>query len=638
VRPTRVLHLSALASLSLAVGPGLAGASEYRVSGGLDTPPNGCTPGACTLREAVLAANSAPGADVVVLAPKRAYGLTIAGAGEDGGLTGDLDVTGPLALLANGRGRATIDAQGIDRALDLHAPVTLEGLRITGGGAGDGGGDLTGAGVRVMAGRLTLRDSALIGNRGASALELVGDEGMTARDSAISGNSATGLVDRGGGGVRIAHTEVSANQGSGLVGYGDGSLGVWHAELAANALRGVQEFGPGDIAAVDATIRGNGFQALDEHDEGSVYVRRSRLRGNGADAVAEADDGELSVHRTRITGSGGGAASELGVGSVSMIKARLSFNDGLGISEAEKGSVGLEESLLVGSPLGGVLEQGEGDVVLTLADVVDSGGTGVSERDDGDVALVRAAVTGADAQALVANGGVSLLQSRLAGNGGGIVVAGGTLALGRSQVVENAGEFGGVWALNSRVTLRQSTIGHNVAGGEQGGGGIALLGTSEVDALNVTIAENSAQGPGGGVLIGPDAEAQLNAVTVSGNASGAGGGGVSLAAGATARIDNSLIAGNRAELGGADCDGAGFDSGGGNLVGSHAGCEEFGGPADLIRANAKTGPLRDNGGLTPTVALLRGSPAIGAAGPDAPRRDQRNRSRRDPDAGAFERG
>ena len=59
--------------------------------------------------------------------------------------------------------------------------------------------------------------------------------------------------------------------------------------------------------------------------------------------------------------------------------------------------------------------------------------------------------------------------------------------------------------------------------------------------------------------------------------------------------------------------------------------------SDFVLISLGVGGLGSNGGPTPTVALHRGSPAIGAAGADAPSRDQRNLARRDPDAGAFER-
>ena len=55
-------------------------------------------------------------------------------------------------------------------------------------------------------------------------------------------------------------------------------------------------------------------------------------------------------------------------------------------------------------------------------------------------------------------------------------------------------------------------------------------------------------------------------------------------------------------------------------------------------ADPRLGPLRNNGGPTLTIALLAGSPAIGAAGPGkAPARDQRGVNRTDPDLGAYER-
>jgi hypothetical protein len=57
-----------------------------------------------------------------------------------------------------------------------------------------------------------------------------------------------------------------------------------------------------------------------------------------------------------------------------------------------------------------------------------------------------------------------------------------------------------------------------------------------------------------------------------------------------------------------------------------------------LRANPKIGVLKSHGGPTQTIALLKGSPAIGRAGQTAPSRDQRGHRRdRHPDIGAFER-
>ena len=44
----------------------------------------------------------------------------------------------------------------------------------------------------------------------------------------------------------------------------------------------------------------------------------------------------------------------------------------------------------------------------------------------------------------------------------------------------------------------------------------------------------------------------------------------------------------------------------------------FAGPGDLVNMDPQLGPLQDNGGPTPTQALLPGSPAIDAGGDDCP--------------------
>ena len=128
-----------------------------------DPAPNGCSRAHCTLREAVIAANEHPGEDRIVLRPGRVYGLGIAGEDEDDSLTGDLDVTGPLAIQARRarRGRrarpATIDGGDVDRVLDQFegaGRLTLRRLVIRNGkvtgGSFDGGGLISRAPLRAV--------------------------------------------------------------------------------------------------------------------------------------------------------------------------------------------------------------------------------------------------------------------------------------------------------------------------------------------------------------------------------------------------------------------------------------------------------------------------------------------------------
>jgi hypothetical protein len=81
-----------------------------------------CTLGACTLRQALTAANANPGDDIVEL-PAGTYALA----------NGQLTSTDGLNLQRRGAGTVTIDAGGLSRVLRLEAPASLSHLTITGG-------------------------------------------------------------------------------------------------------------------------------------------------------------------------------------------------------------------------------------------------------------------------------------------------------------------------------------------------------------------------------------------------------------------------------------------------------------------------------------------------------------------------
>ncbi|MDW8212484.1 MAG: CSLREA domain-containing protein, partial [Roseiflexaceae bacterium] len=51
----------------------------------------------CSLREAMIIANTLPGPDTIIL-PAGTYTLTIAGAGENAATTGDLDITDSVTI------------------------------------------------------------------------------------------------------------------------------------------------------------------------------------------------------------------------------------------------------------------------------------------------------------------------------------------------------------------------------------------------------------------------------------------------------------------------------------------------------------------------------------------------------------
>src|SRR6266496_2154490 len=131
-RPFIVLNVLAmfLAFAASMVAPGPALAAGFTVTKTTDTNDGTCDAD-CSLREAIRAANLAPGADTINV-PAGTYQLTIANAGgtnEDNNATGDLDVLGSLTIQGAGAGSTIIQAgtttsNGIDKVLALNPLCT----------------------------------------------------------------------------------------------------------------------------------------------------------------------------------------------------------------------------------------------------------------------------------------------------------------------------------------------------------------------------------------------------------------------------------------------------------------------------------------------------------------------------------
>src|SRR5689334_9916030 len=135
VRAAANAVLVALAAVLL--GASLAGAATFTVTRTDDPAPNGCAVGDCSLREAVIAANSVPGSTVNV--PAGTYTITIPGA--DDAITnpniGDIDIL--AAMTINGAGMNSTFVQsgptpgsGIHRIFDNEtlSPVVISNMTI----------------------------------------------------------------------------------------------------------------------------------------------------------------------------------------------------------------------------------------------------------------------------------------------------------------------------------------------------------------------------------------------------------------------------------------------------------------------------------------------------------------------------
>jgi CSLREA domain-containing protein len=333
-------------------------------------------------------------------------------------------------------------------------------------------------------------------------------------------------------------------------------------------------------------------------------------------------------------------------------KIRVKGGDGLASNDSDGGGINAQANLVLvrsrvtgnqGDDGGGIQLTGAGNLTLNRAVVA-------GNRSDDDGGGMRLSVEGAT---------VTIVRSRIVRNrangnpsalGGGIDVSDSDVdfTLSRSTLDRNAAlaSGGGLNADNpGSFTIKGSTFSGNSSADE---GGALLLDGSTARIVNSTFSGNHTAA-GGGAIFANLADVSLNGVTVVRNRANTDsvpfsetGGGLANSSSAFS-VRNSLIALNRLGPGvGNDCTGDPFSSGGGNLLstlGPSAVCVGFDAPRDKVRSNPKLGPLAKNGGPTKTVALKRGSAAIGNARGSAPDRDQRGRRRdSNPDSGAFERG
>jgi hypothetical protein len=237
-----------------------------------------------------------------------------------------------------------------------------------------------------------------------------------------------------------------------------------------------------------------------------------------------------------------------------------------------------------------------------------------------------------------------LSGNRAAAEGGGIC-NGGTLTISNSTISGNSSWVGGGIYNDNAMTINNSTISKNSAGGGAGagiinGGGLTINNSTISGNINgQTHRYDAVYGDGAGISdIGG---MTINSSTIAGNRGGAGV--YHNRAGFTLALQNSIIAHN----GKANCHGT-VTSIGYNLSSDDT-CN-FDGTGDMNNTDAKLGKLKDNGGPTPTISLLPGSPAVDAGNPNGCtddkgnllKTDQRGWTRPDKqsgrcDIGAFER-
>jgi hypothetical protein len=256
------------------------------------------------------------------------------------------------------------------------------------------------------------------------------------------------------------------------------------------------------------------------------------------------------------------------------------------------------------SPAGSGMDSGIDNLgTLTARACTVAGNTSFGVFNAGTLHLIDDTVAGNEIQGIANIGTMDIAGGTITDNASGGISNDRTMVIRESNIVHNQG-FGGI-SNTGTITVLASTIANNNAIGF--GGGLANGGTLTI--VNSTIANNTCSEAGGGISnLGTSS---IRSCTIAGNEAPLAGG-IFQGRGMT-ELQGTLVAQNR---GGDAPDVRGsFVSRGHNLIGDGSNSAGFQSPGDQVGTAAhpidpRLGPLQDNGGPTPTMALLPGSPAI----------------------------
>jgi hypothetical protein len=567
-------------------------------------------------------------------------------------------------------------------------PLTVSDCTVSGNKVVTGGG----GGIENFSGTATITRSTVSGNSSTSASGGIANLGtMTLTDSTVSGNHAFTFTYSFGGGIgnsgtlTVIRSLISDNSvGDPDTGYGQGfgggvvngagTLTLIDSTLSGNSAVGDSRGGgidnsTGTVSLTNCTLTGNSatmFGGGINNDEGMVTLTGSTLNGNfartggdaGGGAIFNFNAGTLIVTTSTLSGNsamadGGGIVN---LGTLTITASTFTNNSapkgiqGVGGGAiANYGTATLTDSTLSGNSAtsvsggggGGGIYNGTGTFMIsrsTLSDnhvpegTGDSGG-GILNRaalivNDSTLSANSAGVDGGGIDTI--NGSLTVDDCTLDGNsavyGGAVFTNNGAAAFTDSTIRGNHADYGGaVYADTGPLTITSSTLSGNSA---VYGGGIESYQAS-VTVTDSTISGNSAANTGAAIYFYGSA-LNLASTTVSRNAAGFQGGGIVNLGASTAITKNTILGGNTAPIA-PDVDGP-LNSQGHNLIGDGSGGSGFV-DSDLVGTadnpiDPRLGPLQANGGPTPTMALLLGSPAIDAGdNTDAPATDQRGAPR-----------
>jgi hypothetical protein len=278
--------------------------------------------GVLSLREATIAANASVGVADTINVPAGTYVLTLTGAAEDAAATGDLDISGDMAIQGASAADTIVDGNLTDRVFDIRAgTVTLANLTVRNGV--DRGAYLVGTmvpqdgfggGIRSQ-GTLTLSGCAVTGNQAVGA-----DDPISPR----AGDAYGGGIYQSGGGLTLTDSIVQNNmaQGGRLTASGfdvfagaavGGGVTVTSGALmvSRSLITGNQAIGGNAAGTVNGNITGGEalgggivvFNAAVHQIIASTIAGNRAVGGNGTGPVI-GDGGNASGGGLWLSGSG----------------------------------------------------------------------------------------------------------------------------------------------------------------------------------------------------------------------------------------------------------------------------------------------------------------------------------------------
>jgi CSLREA domain-containing protein len=420
-----------------------------------DPVPNDCTPGGCSLREAVTLANSLAGPDRIFLpaTPNLPLQLSIPGDTDDANVTGDLDVLDDLEIIGTGVNTTTLVQIAADRVLqtqmDPDQRLVLRGLTIQGGSSAVGG-------ALRSDSLVTIEDVTFVGNEVTNqggaiyfagfAAPSIAESRLVLRRVRFENNIAT-LGNNGFGGAVYAQSSL----------FNGPFLLIEDCEFIGNQA---------DSAGGAILIRGNTTT-----NGGDVVVRRSQFsanssggRGGGAiytfssEFDLKIEDSLFDANTATTTGNAtatGGAIYFESAGVADLLRTTFSSNSApLGGAISHEMSVRLRESHFFDNEaaLGGGAVWSDANLVVERSTFQSNNVTSTDSSDPGGGAI------GFSADLL------DVRRSTFAGNeafrGGAISFVRGQMALYGSTLVGNT--FGMVGRLGTVLRILDETAGNSL--------------------------------------------------------------------------------------------------------------------------------------------------------------------------------